>query len=178
MAHGSARSIHGFHLVEAMDSASDVFVKYGGHPMAAGFTLRADKLDELKARLNRYAASEMAGRDLTRTFTADAELALGDVTLDLVRTLQRLEPHGIGNPAPLFLLRNLQNKGVNVLKDKHLKLSVSDGRMTLPALWWSSVEHYKTLAQAKQISLLCRPEINAWNGRETCQLKVVDALVE
>jgi single-stranded-DNA-specific exonuclease len=178
MAHGSARSIHGFHLVEAMDSASDLFVKYGGHPMAAGFTIEATKLDELKARLNRFAAEEMAGRDLTRTFTADAEIALSDITLELIRSLQRLEPHGIGNPAPLFLLRGLQNKGVNVLKEKHLKISVSDGRATLPALWWSSVEHYKTIAKAPLLSLLCRPEINSWNGRETCQLKVVDAAVE
>ncbi|NOT60623.1 MAG: hypothetical protein HOP19_10420, partial [Acidobacteria bacterium] len=93
-------------------------------------------------------------------------------------SLQRLEPHGIGNPAPLFWLHGLQNKGIQVLKEKHLKISVSDGRVTLPALWWSSVEHYKTLAASARISLLCRPEINAWNGRETCQLKVVDAAVE
>ncbi len=178
MAHGSARSIHGFHLVEAMDSASDLFVKYGGHPMAAGFTIRGDQLDELKARLNRFAAEEMGGRDLTRTLTADAEVALSDITLELIRSLHRLEPHGIGNPAPLFLLRGVQNKGVNVLKEKHLKISVSDGRATLPALWWSSAEHYKTIAKAPLLSLLCRPEINAWNGRETCQLKVVDAAVE
>jgi single-stranded-DNA-specific exonuclease len=178
VAHGSARSIHGFHLVEAMDSVSDLFVKYGGHPMAAGFTIRAAQLDELKDRLNRYAAEQLEGRQLGRTFTADAEISLSDVTLELIRSLQRLEPHGIGNPAPLFWLRNVQNKGVQVLKEKHLKIGASDGRITLPALWWSAVEHYKTLVGEARISLLCRPEINAWNGRETCQLKVVDAMVE
>ncbi|MBI1765260.1 MAG: single-stranded-DNA-specific exonuclease RecJ [Acidobacteria bacterium] len=181
MAHGSARSIDGFHIVEAMDSVSDLFVKYGGHPMAAGFTIKADKLDELKYRLNRYAAEMLDDEALGRRYTADAEIKLAQITPALVRSLERLEPHGSGNPQPLFWLPHVQLRLVQVLKEKHLKLALNDGTHSIPALWWNAVEYQKQLTQATQtghISVLCRPEINNWNNRETCQLKVIDVAVE
>jgi single-stranded-DNA-specific exonuclease len=74
MAHGSARSIAGFHLVEALDAASDALVKYGGHPMAAGFTVAAEKIGELRERLNRHAAEILDERRLGRELIADAEV--------------------------------------------------------------------------------------------------------
>ena len=181
VAHGSARSIDGFHIVEAMDSASDLFVKYGGHPMAAGFTIKADKLEDLKYRLNRYANEMLDDEALGRRFTADAEIRLAQVTPALVRALDRLEPHGSGNPPPLFWLPHVQLRGVQVLKEKHLKVALIDGPQSIAALWWNAAEHQKALAAASlsgRVSLLCRPEINVWNNRETCQLKVVDMAVE
>jgi single-stranded-DNA-specific exonuclease len=178
VAHGSARSIEGFHIVEAMDSVSDLFVKYGGHPMAAGFTIKADKLEEMKYRLNRFAGEMLNDEDLGRSHHADAELPLAQLTPDLIRNLQRLEPHGSGNPAPLFLLPRVQVKTVNILKEKHLKLGLSDGKHSVVALWWNAAEHFKTLAQAAHLSVLCKLEINEWNNRETCQLKVIDLAIE
>lgn len=178
IAHGSARSIDGFHIVEAMDSVSDLFVKYGGHPMAAGFTIKADKLEELKYRLNRYAGEMLDDEMLGRQYTADAEIKLAQITPALVRALERLEPHGSGNPQPLFWLSRVQLRLVQVLKEKHLKLALNDGAKSIPALWWNAVEYQKQLAQATHISVLCRPEINTWNNRETCQLKVIDVAVE
>ncbi len=178
MAHGSARSIDGFHIVEAMDSVSDLFVKYGGHPMAAGFTIKADKLEELKYRLNRYAGEMLDDEALGRRFSADAEIKLAQITPAFVRALERLEPHGSGNPQPLFWLPRVQLRGVQVLKEKHLKLALNDGAHSIAALWWNAVEYQKQLAQAPTVSVLCRPEINVWNNRETCQLKVVDVAIE
>lgn len=178
IAHGSARSIEGFHIVEAMDSVSDLFVKYGGHPMAAGFTIRADKVEEMTYRINRYASEMLNDEDLGRRLPVDAEIKLAQINPALVRALQRLEPHGSGNPAPAFLLRQVQLKGVNVLKEKHLKLALNDGRHSLAALWWNAAEHAKTLAQASQISVLGKLEINEWNNRESCQMKVLDVAIE
>jgi len=177
-AHGSARSISGFHIVEALDAVSDLLMKYGGHPMAAGFTLAADKVDELRWRLNRNAAEVLSDDLLGRTFTADAELELEQVGYDTVHTLARLEPHGIGNPAPLFLARQIPLRGIQLLKDRHLKLRVGAGRQVVDALWWNSASYQPQLAGAGQISLMCRPEINVWNGRESFQLKVTDVAVE
>ncbi len=178
IAHGSARSIDGFHLVEAMDAASDLFVKYGGHPMAAGFTIKADKLEEMRYRLNRYAAEMLGDEDLGRSFTADATITLTQVTPELIRNLNRLEPHGSGNPPPLFLLPRVQMRGAQLLKEKHLKLALKYGDKSIAALWWNAAEHYNQVAQASLVSLLCRLEINEWNNRETCQLKVVDLAIE
>ncbi|MDX2033292.1 MAG: single-stranded-DNA-specific exonuclease RecJ [Blastocatellia bacterium] len=178
VAHGSARSINGFHLVEALDSVSDALVKYGGHPMAAGFTVAAGRIDELRDRLNRYAAERLSAEDIGRVLTADAELTAEQATVELARALARLEPHGIGNPQPTFLLRRLPVRSVQILKEKHLKLTIGKDRNTLDALWWNAAEFQQALPPTSSVSLMCRIEINRWNGRETCQLKVLDAAVE
>jgi single-stranded-DNA-specific exonuclease len=178
MAHGSARSVTGFHIVEALDAASDLLEKYGGHPMAAGFTLPAARLDDLRLRLNRYAAERLRDEDLGRAVTADAELRVEEVTCGSARALARLEPHGMGNPQPLFLLRRAPLQSASVLKERHLKLRVGARPPYAEALWWNAVQHREGLAKARAVSLMCRLEINSWNGRETAQLKVVDAAAD
>ena len=178
IAHGSARSVHGFHLVESLDAISDTLVKYGGHPMAAGFTVSAAKIDEMRYRLNRYASEILSEDDIGQALNADAEITIDDVTVDLARMLAWLEPHGIGNPQPLFLMRRLPLRAVQTLKDKHLKFLIGRDKTEIDALWWNAVHHRPKFAGASQISLICRLEINAWNGRENCQLKVIDAALE
>lgn len=177
LAHGSARSINGFHLVEALDYASEALVKYGGHPMAAGFTVETGKIEEMRWRLNRHAAEVLREEDLGRRLTVDAEIGLQDVTVTNARLLARLEPHGVGNPQPLFLLRNAPLRSAQILKEKHLKLLLGRDKTQIEALWWNAAEHQTRLIVGREISLLCRPEINSWNNRETCQLKIVDAAI-
>ncbi|HKQ79416.1 MAG TPA: single-stranded-DNA-specific exonuclease RecJ [Blastocatellia bacterium] len=178
VAHGSARSVHGFHLVEALDAVSDALVKYGGHPMAAGFTVEAAKIEEMRYRLNRHASEILSDDDLGQVLSADVEITIDDVTVDLARTLARLEPHGIGNPQPLFLMRRLPLRSIQTLKEKHLKFLIGREKTEIEALWWNAVQHRPKFAGADRISLMCRPEINEWNGRESCQLKVIDAALE
>jgi single-stranded-DNA-specific exonuclease len=175
IAHGSARSIKGFHIVEALQASSDILVKFGGHPMAAGFTIKAEHLTEFRERLNRYAAEMLSDEDLGRMLIADAELKLEEVTPALIQALARMEPHGIGNQPPLFLLRDVPLRSVQVLKEKHLKLHVGTHKRTIEAVWWQAAQWEAQLKQADEISLLCRPVVNEWKGRVTLQLKVVDA---
>lgn len=179
IAHGSARSINGFHMVEALDSVSMLLEKYGGHPMAAGFTIRSDRLPEFRARLNEYAAERLTRDDLGRTITADAEMRLDQITPAFIRSLLRLEPHGIGNPPPMFLLRNVNMRSFHILKEKHLKLYIgSDKRTGIEAVWWNAAEYAGKFAGARTLSLMCKPELNVWQGHTTCRLKIVDAAVE
>jgi single-stranded-DNA-specific exonuclease len=178
IAHGSARSIHGFHLVEALDAISDALVKYGGHPMAAGFTVVAVKIEEMRYRLNRYASEVLSDDDIGQALNADAEITIDDATVDLARTLAWLEPHGIGNPQPLFLMRRLPLRSIQTLKEKHLKFLIGREKTEIDALWWNAVQHRPKFAGADQISLMCRLEVNKWNGRENCQLRVIDAALE
>ena len=187
MAHGSARSIDGFHLVEALDSVADLLVKYGGHPMAAGFTVPAEKIPEMRSRLQQYAAGCLREEDLGRVLRADAELSLAEVDLSLARSLARLEPHGMGNPPPLFFLRGGEVESVQILKEKHLKLRIRrdpSGRSSgnsetgpLEALWWNAAAYVEQIRQARTLDLLGRVEVNTWGRRETCQLKVVDVAI-
>lgn len=178
IAHGSARSVNGFHLVEALDVVSDALVKYGGHPMAAGFTVAATKIEEMRYRLNRHALEVLNEDDIGRVLNADTEITLEDATVECAKSLARLEPHGIGNPQPLFLMRRLPLRSVQTLKEKHLKFLIGRERVEIEALWWNAMEHQPKIAGVSEISFMCRLEINKWNGRENCQLKVVDAAVE
>jgi single-stranded-DNA-specific exonuclease len=178
IAHGSARSVNGFHLVDALDAVSDILVKYGGHPMAAGFTVKSEKIDEMRQRLNRRAGEILKDDDLGRSLTADAEIGADQVSVFLARSLERLEPHGVGNPTPLFLLRRVPLRSTQLLKQKHLKLMIGPEKDRIEALWWNAAEYYPKLAAAQEISLMCRLEINKWNSRENCQLKVVDVAIE
>ncbi len=178
IAHGSARSINGFHIVEAMDRVSSLLVKYGGHPMAAGFTIAADKIDEFRRRLNEYAEEFLSDEALGRTLSADAEIKMEEVTPTFVRSLARLEPHGMGNPSPLFLIRRAVLRSVQVLKEKHLKLRLGNTSGQIEALWWNAAQFQAQLAGVTQVSLLCTPEINSWKGRESLQLKVKDVALE
>ena len=178
IAHGSARSIKGFHIVEAMQAASDILIKFGGHPMAAGFTIKAENIEEFRSRLNRYAAEFLSDEDLGRTLTADAEMNIDDVTIAMINDLSRMEPHGIGNSTPLFLLRDLPIRSINTMKEKHLKINVGKVGKTFEAVWWNAAHFSSQLENADALSLLCRPEINEWKGRTTIQLKIVDAAIE
>jgi single-stranded-DNA-specific exonuclease len=178
VAHGSARSIDGFHLVEALDQVSDLLVKYGGHPMAAGFTIPESKIEEMRWRLNRYGEEVLPEDKIGRTLVADAEISIDQTSIEAVRSLQRLEPHGVGNPAPLFLLRDIPLSSLQLLKEKHLKLVLGSERKKVEALWWNSAEHRPKLEGMKEISLICRLEINKWNNRETAQLNVLDAAID
>ncbi|HEV2666052.1 MAG TPA: single-stranded-DNA-specific exonuclease RecJ [Blastocatellia bacterium] len=178
IAHGSARSVNGFHLVEALDSISDALVKYGGHPMAAGFTVAASKIEEMRYRLNRHAAEILSDDDVGRSLRADAEITPEDATVECARALARLEPHGVGNPHPLFLMRRAPLRSIRRLKDKHLKFLIGSERAEIEALWWNAAEHQPEFAGANEISLMCRLEINKWGGREICQLRVIDAAID
>src|SRR6266508_3428390 len=178
VAHGSARSINGFHLVEALDTISDALVKYGGHPMAAGFTVAASKIEEMRYRLNRHAAEILSDDDLGRRLSADAEITLEDATIECARALARLEPHGVGNPYPLFLIQRAPLRSIRKLKEKHLKFLIGREKAEIEALWWNAAEYQPEFAGASEISLMCRLEINKWNGRENCQLRVIDAAID
>lgn len=173
VAHGSARSIDGFHIVEALQSVSDLLVKFGGHPMAAGFTVPAAKIEEMRWRLNQYAEEALPVERLGRVLMADAVLQLEEVTLDLVRRLSLLQPHGVGNPPPIFYLPAVPVRAVRILKERHLKLTLAAG---VDALWWNSVEHRPAIESAPSVSLMGRLDINRWNDRETCQFTILDAV--
>ena len=134
---GSGRSIPGFHLLQALDAVSDVFDRYGGHAQAAGFKLAADRIGELEARFEQYARAELTPQDLEPALRIDAEVNLGDLGGSLYQQLQRLGPHGVGNPTPVFAARGLRlQASPRVLKEQHLKLKVAQGTVGLDALAW------------------------------------------
>ncbi|MEX2158886.1 MAG: single-stranded-DNA-specific exonuclease RecJ [Dehalococcoidia bacterium] len=132
----SARSIPEFHVTDALRSCKELFVRYGGHRAAAGFTALNENLPAIKERLLAYAARELAGKDLSPVLTIDAELPLASLRGEEIRWLARLAPFGIKNPEPVLLSRNVlvaERRAVGA-DGKHLRLKLRDGAVIWPAI--------------------------------------------
>jgi len=173
--HGSGRSIAGFHLVEALDQARELFDRYGGHAQAAGFSLPADRIPELAARFESYARSTLRAEDLEPVLRIDAEVDLSDVDHGLYQALRQLEPYGVGNPTPVFAARSVQLLGPpRVLKDKHLKLRVAQGTKSTEAVGWGLAERAGTLAASGRVDLAFTVDEKLYQDVASLQLVIKD----
>ncbi len=124
-AHGSGRSIPGFHLLDALETVPELFLRFGGHAHAVGFAMRAQHVGELRRRINDYASTRLAGARMQPVLEYDAELAMDEITPRLWEQLRSLQPFGMGNPEPVFLARAVTLMGEpRVLREKHLKLKL------------------------------------------------------
>jgi len=123
VAHGSGRSIPAFHLLQALESCPELFTRFGGHSHAVGCALPADRIPELRALLDTHARRCLVPEDFVPVLEYDAEIALEELSDDLWRTVQGMEPFGSGNPQPVFVARNAKLiQPARVLKEKHMKL--------------------------------------------------------
>lgn len=174
VAHGSARSIEPYHLLNGLTSCADLFEKFGGHSHAAGITIKPDRIPELRRRLNEHAASCLSKEDLQPCLYIDAELPTEEITFELVGELQKLEPYGAGNPRPTFQARNLCILSEpRLIGQRHLKMTVAGPqRRPLETIWWNSAEHAAGLKG--RIDMAYTIETSNWGGETFLQLSVQD----
>jgi len=172
---GSGRSIPGFHLLDALHSTSDVFRRYGGHAQAAGFTLPAGRIAELEARFESYARAKLSPEQLEPALRIDAEVSLAELDGSLYDNLQKLAPHGMGNPTPVFAARGLRLLSPpRVLKERHLKLRVAQDSRSLDALAWGWGPRSEEWAQGQTVDAAFTLEANDFQDLRTLQLEVRD----
>ena len=172
---GSGRSVKGMNLVEALTNSEDLLVKFGGHELAAGLTIRRDKLDEFRARINAYAAKCLPEGGVSTRLEADLELSVQNVTLPFAEELSRLEPFGIANPVPHFILRDLTLERVSELGGgKHLKLQVGKDGIALTAMLFSTPRSRFPYREGDRVDLLVTVDVNEFRDVRTVQLIVQD----
>ncbi len=172
---GSGRSVKGMNLVEALTACEDLLVKFGGHELAAGLTIRRDKLDEFRARINAYAAKCLPDGGVCAQVEADLTLDVRDVTIPLAEELSHLEPFGVANPVPHFILRDLAVERITELGGgKHLKLQVGKSGISLTAMLFSTPRSRFPYVEGDRIDLLCTVDINEFRDIRTVQLIVQD----
>ncbi|MEO8648520.1 MAG: single-stranded-DNA-specific exonuclease RecJ [Acidobacteriota bacterium] len=178
IAHGSGRSVGNYHLLDALESCSGLFEQFGGHAAAAGMTIKSENIDELSRQLNAHAAAAFADLDMTPELLIDASVSTETLDLKMVREIAKFEPFGAGNPRPVFMTRGLFITGPpRVMKEKHLKLILSDERgKRFEAVWWDGVERStgRTLDAGSCIELAYTAEENVWQGSSRLQLIVED----
>jgi len=174
---GSVRSLPGIHAVQALDSASDLLVKYGGHPMAAGFTVPTDQLDALRDRLSAWVEANVDPTQLVPRRKVDVVVDADRLGEGLMQDLARLGPFGQANPRPVLMVPNVRIRDARLLgADKNmLKVKIPRGAGPwLEAIWWGGAEHMAEL-EAGPHDLLGHLGINEWRGRRTLQLELKDA---
>ena len=167
---GSGRSIPAFHLYEALAACSGNLQKFGGHKYAAGLSLSENVLLAFIEEFDAHAAGVLTPDDLMPVLLIDAELAPEDISLELPTLLAKLEPHGAGNPSPLFLLRQVPVIDQRILKEKHLKLKLALPCGPVDAIAFNRADFGCT----GLVDLVFSPEINVWKGRQSLQLKIRD----
>ncbi|WP_243371906.1 single-stranded-DNA-specific exonuclease RecJ [Geotalea sp. SG265] len=168
---GSGRSIAAFHLHEALAACAEHLVKFGGHRHAAGLTIAEETLEQFVERFDQVADGLLTAEDLIPVLFLDAELKAEELTPELVGELDKMKPFGMGNPEPLFLLRDARVLESRIVKDTHLKLRLQTGNRKLDAIAFSMAGR---AAAGDRIDLAFSPAINNWNGRSSLQLTVKD----
>jgi single-stranded-DNA-specific exonuclease len=172
--HGSCRSIPEFHITRALEDCDNLLERYGGHAAAAGFTVLNENLERLQERLWELAAGQLADQELVPVLEIDAELPLGELSLDLADALAGLEPTGEANPPPLFVARGariMERQRVGT-EGRHLKLGLTDGGQPVEAIAFRWGELHDTLPE--EVDVVYHLEVNVWNDRRRLQINVQD----
>jgi single-stranded-DNA-specific exonuclease len=175
-AHGSARSIEGLNITAAIAAQKDLLLNFGGHPMAAGLSLEAEKLPEFSRRLAKTVTEMMKGIDTEEALEIDAWLTLPEITLDLARALEGLAPYGPGNERLTLATHGLKMQSAATIgrNQEHLKLRVTDdsgNSQTL--LWWNGAEEKDSLPESS-FDLAYSLRASDWRGSPQVQMEFVD----
>ncbi len=169
IARGSARSIPGFDIHHALSRCAELLIKWGGHKAAAGLTIAADRINEFAGRFEEIAGQHQPGIFIPYG-KVDLELPLTLVGPELVHALEELEPHGMGNPAPVFALRDARLNSVRIFgkEQNHLKIKFEKG---LEGIWWRGANRFPAISEYRKSSPGSGPEKGwdvvfhvGWNG--------------
>ena len=172
IARGSARSINGFDIGEALTQCRDEVMRAGGHSLAAGVTLCPTKIDDLRARLNEMAGGELSQDDLQAKLSIDRRVTLDEVTDELADDLELLAPFGQGNPQPQLLAERLSLHDCRRVGagGAHLKLLVGDADSPHDAIGFGMGQMADEVTRSGVVDACFTPEINEWSGGRSLQL--------
>ncbi|WP_085523255.1 single-stranded-DNA-specific exonuclease RecJ [Tuberibacillus sp. Marseille-P3662] len=175
-AKGSARSIEGFDIFSALSQSRDLLPHFGGHPMAAGMTTSASDLDELAERLNTYAAEHMTADMLVPATKVNSTVAIEDVSVDVLETIDKLAPFGVDNPKPTFAIHDANVREVRQIgrNQNHLKLTLEQNGARLDVIGFGHGHQFDHISTAAKISVVGELVINEWNGFRKPQLMLKD----
>ncbi|MCF7801665.1 MAG: single-stranded-DNA-specific exonuclease RecJ [Candidatus Marinimicrobia bacterium] len=172
---GSARSLEGFDMYEAIADTEDLLDNFGGHPMAAGLTIKAENLVEFEKRFLEITEREISAEMMNPRLNIEEVIQLSDINTQLIATLRRLGPFGPGNMRPIFASRGVQVVGFpRIVGVNHLKFKVREGRQSVDAIGFGMGEHYEMLIANKPVDVAYVITENEWQGRRTIQLEVKD----
>jgi single-stranded-DNA-specific exonuclease len=173
---GSARSIRGFDIYQALRQCQDFMTGFGGHKYAAGLTIEAEQVSGLRQRLQEVAASWMDEEMLTRKLHIDGEIRLTDITPRFIKFLDLMGPYGPQNMRPVFMSRDLQVVGTpTIVGENHLRLKVRQDGRVIDAIGFNLGDlHARVALPNKRVEMAYLVDENEWQGQRSVQLRVKD----
>ena len=167
---GSCRSIDGFSVLDGLNACADLLKQFGGHDMAAGLEVETKNIAALKERFNAFATEALKDVDLSPVLEIDHAVELAEVDVALIDGLRRTGPFGQDNPEPIWAVMNVNVADSRILKEKHLKLTLTDGKNRIDAIGFNMAEKLPSGSIDAAFSL----HENTWNGRTSLQLNLKD----
>ena len=172
---GSGRSIKGLNLVEAMNHCEDLLVKYGGHELAAGLTIERGQVEAFRRRINEYAAQRLDEKALAVQMEADCEVRMSELTMSLAQELGRMEPYGVANPTPAFVLRDASvQKIISISGGKHTKLLISGDGISMYGMYFGVSADTLDFHEGDHVDVLFHLDINEFQNIRSLQMIVQD----
>ncbi len=178
---GSARSISGFNLYEALKACSQGLTAFGGHSAAAGLKLPGAHFPAFAELFDHHCRGALSVEQKEKVLTIDAEVMLGMLTLKAVEEVESLEPFGIGNPRPMLVANRVRVLGEpRIVGDRktHVQIKFVQGNVVVKAIAWGFAERLKGLTGGELVSIAFHPSINEWNGHRQIQLELKDLRIE
>ena len=172
---GSGRSVKGFNINEAISACKHLLIKYGGHELAAGLTIDKNNVSQFRKAINEYASKTFDFSSVCNYLNADFEIDVRDITVEHAKDIQSMEPFGLQNPLPLFLIKNAVIKELYSIGDgKHLKLIIEKNSCLATAIYFGmSIDRFG-FAEGDAIDMMCNMDLNDFRGTLSVQVIVKD----
>ena len=172
---GSARSVPGFNLYEAVHACREHLIGYGGHFAAAGLTLELEKVDAFRNKFEEIVSATIHPELLIPEIIIDAEINFKDIQWPFYNILQQMEPFGPENLRPVFIAKKVWNTGYSkIVKEEHIKFSLKQNNSVLMGIAFKIADKFHLLQMQKPIDVVFKIDENEWNGNKTLQLRVID----
>ena len=174
-AKGSGRSVSGFNLFDTLENCTDLLEKFGGHELAAGLTIKASNIEAFRKRINEYAKNHISETMLTPTIMIDAAIKAPFITIETVRDINNLQPFGVDNPTPAFMVRKIKIHKISVMSEgKHLRMTLLKDGKYLDSVGFGMGEYYHHLEEGDYIDVAFALDINDYKGFQNVQLILKD----
>jgi single-stranded-DNA-specific exonuclease len=172
---GSARSVQGFNLYEALHACRAYLLGYGGHFAAAGMTLALDQLEAFKEAFEQSVAERITEEQLTPEITINSVLPLDNINMNFYQIISQMEPFGPDNMKPIFIAHKVQDTGYSkIVKDQHISCSFKQGKNTLRGIGYNMPQHMNVIQSGKPFDIVFQLQLNDWQGTQSVQLQIID----
>ncbi len=172
---GSARSVSGFNVYEAIHQCKDLLVGYGGHFYAAGMTMKPSNVEAFQLRFEEVVSGSITDDLLIPEVVVDTEIQLNDINPTFLNIIKQMEPFGPENLRPVFIARKVYDSGFSkIVKEKHIRFVLKQNNVTLTGIGFCLADKLPLLQKDQPLDILFTLDENEWNGQKTIQLKMID----